>query len=215
MEQRTQEWHQARTKKVTSSRFKDILYGSEKSWNSYMELLDNYSEENKIPIHAKSIKWGIEKEDRAKAYIKLIHNVDVRDVGFLLHPKYDFIGCSPDGSICVEDKPDTFLEIKCPFDQQEHMQVVHSKKMPNKYMPQVQGAMWVTGGDHYLFVSFDPRQKGVENKLVSVSVKRDDLFVKKLEKRILEFWECYNGTRNASKYFDISNYKGFIKYFNK
>lgn len=58
-----------------------------------------------------SLKWGHTEEQKTQdAYEMLTGNIVVPSE-FIVHPKYDWLGCSPDGLI----NDDGGTESKCPF----------------------------------------------------------------------------------------------------
>ena len=60
------------------------------------------------------------------------------------------------------------------------------QKIPNEYIPQVQGGMFVTGAKWWDFGSFDPRLPDPV-KLIVVRIERDNEYIVKLEKEIILF----------------------------
>jgi len=76
-------------------------------------------------------------------------------------------GASPDGLI----GEDGLLEIKCPL-AHTHVGYLREGVLPPKYIPQVQGQLWVTGRQWCDFVSYHP-----ELKIMIVRVERDDSYI--------------------------------------
>lgn len=65
-------------------------------------------------------QWGLDKEEEAlSVYIKTIepyHNdVALRKSGFLICPKYPYLGVSPDGIRSCACHDDILVEVKCPY----------------------------------------------------------------------------------------------------
>jgi hypothetical protein len=73
-------------------------------------------------------------------------------VGFVLHPKFDFTGSSPDGLVGSEG----VLETKCPTTA-KHLEYVIAGRVPEDYVPQIAWELACTGRKWADFVSFDPR----------------------------------------------------------
>ena len=98
------------------------------------------------------MQWGTDHEDEARElYIKEM-GMHVDLIGFCLHDEYEKLGCSPDGIV----GKDGLVEIKCPFNSDNHIAYCLNG-IPDKYVPQVQYQMWITGRKWCDFVSYDPR----------------------------------------------------------
>jgi hypothetical protein len=114
-------------------------------------------------------------------------------VGMVYKDSTKTIACSPDGLLSFynyDDNDNKFdfysgegLEIKCPK-LANHISYVISDKMPNKYIPQVQGSIWTTGADGWWFMSYHP-----DYKPLIIFVERDNEYIEKMEKIILSFSE--------------------------
>jgi hypothetical protein len=76
------------------------------------------------------------------------------------------------------------LEIKSPKSPRVHLERLIDKQIPQEYIPQVQGCMWVTGRDWWDFVSFDPRMPESHQMLI-IRVERDDAFIRNLEFEVM------------------------------
>jgi predicted phage-related endonuclease len=77
----------------------------------------------------------------------------VDEVGFIDHPTIQMTGASPDGLLGDEG----LIEIKCPYSSAIHVEYVTSRKVPQKYLTQIQWQLECTQRDWAHFVSFDPR----------------------------------------------------------
>lgn len=198
-DQRSLDWHIDRCGKITASRFKDAIAMTEEfvyrsgdrkgqvkkaepkeSRMTYMRELA-FERLTKTPIHSisgKALEWGEDTEDHAQEAYEAMTGLMVRKSPFLLHPKYNFIGCSPDG--LVDDDPEGLggTESKCPFSEHVHIRTWLSRDIPEEHIPQVQGAMMVTGREWWDFISFDPRQvKGL--RLFVKRIYRDDCYIER------------------------------------
>lgn len=126
-----------------------------------------------------ALQWGTDIEPVALEAYQLHTGNFVTEAGFIVHPKYGFVGASPDG--LIDD--DGGLELKCPKDS-----VVHIERfvngMPEEYKHQVQGCMWVTGRQWWDFGSFDPRMPE-SHRLLIIKNLRDESFIAELEKAII------------------------------
>jgi putative phage-type endonuclease len=191
MEQRTDEWLQARSGKVTASGFKHVLAKTRKGdataarttylWQQVIERLTGHP----APVvETFAMRWGTEQEPAAlQAYLDA-HMVQVRSVAFVQHPTLA-VGCSPDGLVCEGGSDDGLIEIKCPFNSANHLETWLSG-MPDEHMAQIQGQMWLTGRQWCDFVSFDPRMPA-DLQLYVQRIPRNLEFIATLEREIVSF----------------------------
>lgn len=148
---------------------------------------------NNVPSHnsrpfvnvAAEIRRGAFLDELADAMQELVSGVEetgnaVIESEFIHHPKYDFIGCSPDGLIDENGG----LEIKSPKSPRVHIERFLDKLIPDEYIPQVQGCMWVTGREWWDFASFDPRMPP-SHQILIIRAHRDEKFIANLEKEVL------------------------------
>ena len=98
-----------------------------------------------------------------------------------MHPRYDFIGASPDGLVSAVGG----IEIKSPHDEAVHINTWLCG-MPEEHMPQVQGNMMVTGRAWWDFISYDPRQCE-RLRLYVQRILRDDHFISEMLGALLQF----------------------------
>jgi predicted phage-related endonuclease len=205
IEQRTNAWRESRAGKITASCFIDAIAISEPepgavyksgprkgqpklpestaTRDTYMRILA-FERTSGIPRHeigSKSLQWGTDVETFAREAYELETGNIVVESGFLLHPQFDFIGCSPDGLVAA----DGGIEMKCPHDEQVHIKTVLTG-MPEEHMPQVQGNMMVTGRAWWDFISYDPRQKE-SLRLYVQRIPRDEAYISKLLTGLLQF----------------------------
>ncbi|MGY2173927.1 lambda exonuclease family protein [Pseudomonas azotoformans] len=191
--QGTEKWHADRSGRVTASRFKDVMaWGKpDKSGKrvpqgartTYMHELcfERLAKRAKHSVSSKSLAWGHEQEKPSHdAYEMLTGNV-VTKSGFIVHPKYDWLGCSPDGLIDI----DGGIESKNPFSEAIHVRT-WLEGMPEEHMPQVQGCMFVTGRKWWDFLSFDSRQDE-ECQLYIETIYRDEDYIANLHKELVQF----------------------------
>jgi len=188
--QKTEKWFADRRCKVTASKFKDVLG----TYNARLRYAERIKEEIAGVIHpqleGEALDWGNRYEPAALANYEL-HllergiDVDCYQPEFIVHPKYDFIGCSADLLIGVDGAG----EAKCPFNPANHLTSLVSG-MQHFHIPQVQGHMFVTGRAWCDFISYDPRQ--IESRRLYVQrIYRDDVYISMLESRIVSFWNDF------------------------
>lgn len=112
-------------------------------------------------------------EEEARPWLSLELNREIHQVGFVTTDDGK-VGCSPDGLISTgltliqggHDYSDG-VEIKCP-QPTAHVKALITGEVPDEYLAQVHGGMFVTGCDSWKFVSY---RRGFP-KLV-LTVRRD------------------------------------------
>jgi len=187
--QRTAEWYAERAGKWTGSKFVDVLARNKKTGEPlkcYFDLIwqvvsERMTEQPTEGASGFALQWGTDVEPFAKEAYELETGDIVADAGFITHPQYAFAGASPDGLIGV----DGGVEFKCPKSSVVHLERFISG-VPEEYVPQIHGCMWVTGRQWWDFVSYDPRQKDPNFRMLIIRVKRDEDYIANLEKCVLE-----------------------------
>jgi putative phage-type endonuclease len=186
MEQRTEEWFNARLGKVTASRVADVLAkiktGEAAARKNYkMELVvQRLTKQFGESFSNAAMEWGTEQEPFARMAYEAQTGNFVKEVGFVDHPVISMFGCSPDGIV-----DEGLIEIKCP-NTSTHIETVLDNKAPSKYIPQMQCQMSVTGAKWCDFVSFDPRVPD-DLQLVVVRVERDQDYIDSMEAEVKQF----------------------------
>jgi len=136
MEQRTQEWHEARKGVVTGSRIASVL--GVNPFQTRAQLVREMGMELKGAEREftgnVATQWGEEHEKDAAELYEFTTGKKLEDDGFRLHPDYDFIGVSPDK---------IGAEFKCPYSQ------VIPEYPPDHYIWQVNLCMEVYGVDEW------------------------------------------------------------------
>lgn len=188
IEQRSDEWRLARAGKLTASCFVDVIATTKagKPTAARGTLMRKLAFERSagIPVHeigGKALNWGTEVEGPAVMTYELITGNIVTPSEFLTHPKYPFIGGSPDGLVGAVGG----IEIKSPHDEGVHINTWLSG-IPEEHLPQVQGNMFVTGRAWWDFISYDPRQCE-RLRLYVQRIPRDDDYIAKLAAGLLQF----------------------------
>lgn len=173
-EQGSQEWLESRLGKPTASNFGKLITPTGKpstSAEGYINELIAQRITGEIPEFFKNeaMERGNELEPHAKAAYEFINDVEVVEVGLCLHDTLD-CGASPDGLI----NEDGGIEIKCPLPH-THVSYLRAGCVPSKYIPQIQGCLWITGREWWDFMSYHP---AMENLIVRVY--RDEAYIQKL-----------------------------------
>jgi len=145
-EQRSDEWFAMRRKRITASDGGTILgvnhNREQKPFNFIIKKTSEPSfQSNKYCYHGKKL------EEPATMIYEYRMNVIVEEFGLMKHPKYNFLGASPDGIVC-RTKLDgvhktkyvgRMLEIKCPFTRKIKMDgPIYGHICPEYYWVQVQ-----------------------------------------------------------------------------
>ncbi len=158
MEQKSDEWFEAKRGNISASMFEAVIgkqnsgkYYAARDYYLYDVAIERITGESKDQISAKSLSHGIKYEPEARSLYELEKGVLVNEEGFIVHPDFDFIGCSPDGLIGDNGG----IEIKCPADKKVHLDTL-TNGMPAKNKAQVQGSLWITGREYWDFVSYCP-----------------------------------------------------------
>ena len=94
-------------------------------------------------------------------------------------------GGTPDGFVGENG----LIEVKCPLTFKRHLRTVITRTVPDEYMPQVLGQLWLTGREWCDFVSYDPRIRKGPHGLVIVRVvkKEHQSGIENLDTLITEF----------------------------
>ena len=187
-EQRTKEWHLDRAGKFTGSRFVDVLARNKRTGEplkAYYDLIwqvvaERFTGQPEDGVSGYALQWGIDVEPYAREAYELETGNMVEETGFVVHPDFPFAGASPDGLIGL----DGGLEMKCPKSRTVHLERFLNG-IPEEYIPQIQGCLWVTGRNWWDFVSYDPRMPE-SHRLLRITVHRDQAFIENLQKAVIE-----------------------------
>jgi exodeoxyribonuclease (lambda-induced) len=155
-EQGTDEWRGIKAGVASPSNFDRLITASMKPSSQADDYLYELLGEwvvgmcKELPPNLYWVNRGTNMEPIARLSFEIIHG-DVTQVGFAYKDKRKLVGCSPDGFLGKK----TGVEIKCPSP------IIHNAyylrdECPKKYMPQVQGSMWITGMSQWWFMSYHP-----------------------------------------------------------
>jgi len=183
VEQRSDEWQKLRCGVATASCFDKIITpatgkASASAVAYRRELLAEWLTGQ--PVSIKESGWmqrGTEMEPEARAFYEFEADAEVVETGITFLDERRLIGCSPDGLV----GDDGLVEIKCPAPH-THVGYLIDAKLPTAYIPQVQGALWVTGRRWCDFISYHP-----EMEPLIVRVKRDEGYIAKMAMLIEAF----------------------------
>lgn len=178
IDQRTDAWFAARAGRITASRFADVVSltkaGKPKAErDKYMReiVFERLAATSTHEVGGRATKWGEEVEPFGREAVEIATGYIIAPGGFFTHPRYEFLGASPDGLI----GDDGGYESKCPMDEAVHINTLLNG-MPDDHVAQVQGGMLVTGRRWWLFASYDPRVPEPYSLYTQI-VLRDDAYI--------------------------------------
>lgn len=181
--QRTEEWFANRRGRITASCFADCM-GGDKRMATYAAKVaaEILTGQTRSGYDGPATRFGKKVEPQAIAEFELRHDCDVVVPEFIVHPLFEFVGCSPDGLIADLDG----LEVKSRMTSKDQMRAVMGG-MPKEHMAQVQGGLWVTGRRRWWFVSYCPTLQPPQNYFEQV-ILPDAAYIARLETRVVETW---------------------------
>ena len=186
-QQGTEDWLIERLGMVTGSRFQDVI-GMDKSGKKFLQARETAITEITLELltgrpgamwSSKATRWGTEHEPMARAAYEVETGEVCEQVGFIVHPVFLQVGCSPDGLIGKRKG----WEAKCPLTPTVHLKTLLTG-MPAEHMAQVQGGLWVTEREEWDFVSFHP-DFPVGMQIYIETIKRNDSYIANMQQHVL------------------------------
>lgn len=173
--QGTPEWLEMRRTKIGASDAPVIMKVS--PWSTPYELW-----EEKLGLREREVTSymlrGLGMEEEARTEFERQTGITVfPDVMF--HPKYPWMMASLDG---IDIERQNIVELKCPG--REDHSLALSGKVPEKYIPQLQHQMAVTGLDLVYYFSYDGNSSKV------IEVERSERYQNQMIKAEEKFFEC-------------------------
>lgn len=181
VQQGTSEWLSLRMGIPTASCFAQIITptGKESAQaDTYMNKLLAEILTGK-PAEFEQTDWmqrGNDLEDAAAQFYAFQDDIELQKVGFVTDINR-MIGCSPDRLI----RDDGLLEIKCPAPW-THVDYLLNKSIDQKYYPQIQGQLFITGRKWCDIISYHP-----EMAPVIIRVNRNEEYIDKLSNLLADF----------------------------
>lgn len=174
-EQRSPEWYAARAGRLTASDCYDALtFGKNNNelaarrdlrMRLVLERLTGQPQVN--DFENEDMRRGRELEAEARLAYAAESGALVEQSGFIRHDTV-LVGCSLDGYV---DDFEGIVEIKAPRPA-NHFEALKAKAVPDRYIPQITHALWITGAQWADFVSYCP-QFPEAGRLVIVRVSRE------------------------------------------
>lgn len=190
MIQGSEEWFNARRGFVGASMINDVMAttksGGEAATRRNLRakiVAERLTGQSADSFSSAAMQWGVEHEPIARALYEVSRDIDVEQVGFVLHPDIKMTGASPDG--LVESKG--LIEIKCP-NTSTHIDYLLGGVAPMEYRNQMLWQMDCTNRDWCDFASYDPRMPD-DMQLFVVRYIRDDEKLKELRAGVIKFLE--------------------------
>lgn len=172
--QNSPEWFAARLGKPTASNFDQIITtkgGPSKQRTKYLYRLAGERVAGKAETYQNvNMIRGIEMEKEAREFHKLMTDEEIVQVGFCTDDEGKY-GASPDALFGKKGG----LEIKCPL-METHVGYLLHGILPMEYFQQIQGNLFVTGREWWIFESYYPAIKPF-----IIKVERDEKFIKALK----------------------------------
>jgi hypothetical protein len=191
LEQRSDEWRQARVGCVTASRVGDIVKTisngkaySAKRLNYFNELVaERVTGKPQDWKEIRSLNDRADLEPDARDCYTFYTGNEVRLAGLIKHPTILNAAASPDGLV----KKTGGVEIKV-LDSANHLKLFGDgpESVIYDYLPQVHFNMACTGRKWWDFVGFNPHMPE-ELKIFIQRVSRDDAVIEQLETAVKEF----------------------------
>lgn len=165
--QRSKEWFEKRKNRITGSNVGAILgLNPFKTPDDVLrEMVRDYHGAEREFTGNIATEHGTFHEAGAQAEYEMITGNKVNECGFYIHPHYDWLGASPDGT--VDD--DGLVEIKCPFSQRDkNPPEFKTLEEQEHYAAQVQCELHCSGRIFLDFYQWAPHGDQLE------TVERDD-----------------------------------------
>lgn len=181
LDQYSEKWERLRLGIPTASQFSKIISPSGNESKQIHDYAHQLMAERilKRRIDAGMSQWmerGHKLEDQAVEFYECQRDIETQKVGFITTDD-GLVGASPD---CLIGN-DGMVEIKCPAPQTQVKHLVEGK-LDDKYKPQAQGQLFVSGREWVDIVSYHP-----ELPPCILRVYRDEVYCRILEKKLSEF----------------------------
>ena len=178
--QKSEEWLALRGNMLTASDVATAI-GKNKYDTPHGLLLKKCGKGEKF-MGNEATRHGELYEDEARILYEERHNEVVHEIGLCPHPKYSWLGGSPDGV----SNSGKLVEIKCP-----PMRQIIPGEVPEHYMPQLQLCMEILDLEEADFIQYKPALTNWPRpeEFDVVNVKRDRGWFEKYLPIMEEFWQ--------------------------
>lgn len=181
MKQGSEEWLLERAGRFTGSRFNLLMARTKSGPSTSRKNLIRHLAVERITgqyietYQSAQMLRGIDYEGFAREAYEDKHFLTVQQIPLVVHPKYDFVSCSPDGFV----GEDGMVQFKCPEAMDKHYTYLLEGAHAVEYKWQLQGELWVCGKEWTDAVSYDPRYPR-DKRLAEVRVERDEQLIAEL-----------------------------------
>ena len=216
-EQRTPGWYAFRNNRITASDFAIAL--DKNPYSKREDLILTKCGKGRPFNPGPAILHGVKYEDVAVNIYENRNNVKINEYGCIPHPKYDFIGASPDGICSYESENRQYigrmLEIKCPKSRELNGQV------PEYYFCQVQGQLEVCDLPECDFLECKLREYSSVDEFIADSLEIGDTEMASANEvddiRVTDVFTRTNGMEKGVviEIYDYTLEKTVFRYFNK
>lgn len=176
MEQRTYEWHEFRRSKIGASDAPPIMGVS--PWKTAYQLFEEKMEFRTHQINSVQTLRGINLEPEALRKFEELTGY-LMSPKVIIHPTIEYMMASLDG---LELEGKAIVEIKCPG-QKDHQYALDGQ-VPEKYIPQLQHQLEVSGLQKMYYFSYNVTSWKI------IEVYKDENYINNLLKKEKEFFEC-------------------------
>lgn len=186
LQQGSTEWLLWRQSGIGSSDAPVIMNGTHFKRNRidlWKEKLGKVLPRNFTPYQTERMQRGVILEPDARAWYKAFVNPNAEPV-CAIHSVWDHLKASLDGWV---PESQTILEIKCPGDKDHNLAL--ENQVPEKYIPQLNHLMLVTGAAHCHYLSYNPNRPFKERHAL-ISVQPDAKQLQALLRKEEIFWAC-------------------------
>ena len=216
VEQGSDEWLALRMGKVTGSKIASAIglnrFQSRRALWEEMTGRKEVRDISGLPAPA----WGTRYEPEARAaYLQVMGEFDVQEVGMVLDRLDRWIAYSPDGFAGPQDEHgygENLLEFKCPYGGKgpEPNPRVYDK-VPEYYVPQVMGGALTTLRKNIHFAAYVPEGWGQEIAVWEVTPNREYQAIMREEMR--KFYDCVLWHRDPGRTYTVPqrNPDAFVK----
>ena len=178
--QKSQEWLDLRGNMLTASDCATAI--GLNHYETPFDLLLKKCGKGPVFTGNEATRHGEKYEDEARILYEQRHNEVVHEIGLCPHPKYTWLGGSPDGV----SESGKLVEIKCPMSRE-----IGNGDVPVHYMPQLQMCMEILDLEEADFIQYKPAETNWPRpeEFTVVNVKRDREWWEKYFPVMEEFWQ--------------------------
>jgi len=184
--QRTEEWYNVRKNLLTASEVSSVLNIS--PFQSAKKLLKKKitSVDESALKSNYMLDYGSKNEDIAIDLFKSIYNLEVHNVGLLIHEKYKWLGGSPDGVT----SDNALIEVKCPL-KKKISHTVH-----DYYYSQIQVCLEIANIETCYYIQYKPSSIFENGVLDIIQVNRNETWFNENVLLFEKFWNNVLESRN-------------------